>query len=73
MLGVWIILTLLDFAFLVCDFHQSGEGWTVSCSFPCKLRPRDLQKHLCFTLANATCMYTKMSTIATPACCMVFM
>ena len=29
----WDFLTLVDFAFLVCDLHELGEGRTVSHSF----------------------------------------
>ena len=81
-LGVGNIFTLLDFAFLVCDFVQLAVGRTVYHSFTYKLctllpslhklQPRDLQKHPCFTLDSAPCMYTHMSTIPTPASCMVF-
>ena len=80
-LRVWDISTLLDFAFLVNDFHQLGEGRKVFHSLtsklcelrpsPHKLKPRDLQKHPCFTLASAAHANTCKSTIPTPATCMV--
>ena len=77
-----MFLSLLDFAFLVCDFHQPEEDRTVFHSLYyklCMLWPslhklgsRDLQKHFCLTLSSAKCKCTCMNTIPTPAGCMVF-